>query len=82
MQKDDFKWFLKNYDDLFKKYGSTFLAIKDKKVLGSYSSYADGVNQTLKSEPLGTFIVQFCNGNESAYTNYISSMNFSEGSNG
>ena len=80
MQKSDYEWFLKNYDSLFQEYGQSFLVIKDSKVLGSYSSYADGVNRTLEHEPLGTFIVQFCNGNDSAYTNHIASMNFMEDS--
>lgn len=76
MQDADYKWFLEKYEDLFKKYGASYLMIKDKAVLGSYLTYADGVNAGLKLSDLGTFIVQKCNGDESAYTNYISSMNF------
>jgi len=76
MQDTDFKWFLENYQALFQKYGSTNLVIKNKTVLGTYPTYAAGVRTTSKTEELGTFIVQECNGDESAYTNYISSMNF------
>ena len=80
MEKDqqdiDFEWFVENYDDLFARYGNKFLAIKNKTVLGAYDSYISGINETSKSEPMGTFIVQQCNGDESGYTNYISSMNF------
>lgn len=74
LQHSDYEWFLANYDDLFKKYGVSYLAIKNKQVLGKYSSYAEGVHETEKTEPLGSFIVQFCNGNESGFTNRISSM--------
>jgi hypothetical protein len=76
MLKDEYKWFLDNYADLFKKYGDSFLAIKGKTVLGSYRSYAEGVRKTSEKEKIGTFIIQKCNGDESAYTNYISSICF------
>ena len=75
MRESDYQWFLNNYLNLYEKYGEQYLAIKDKTVLGTYSSYADAVKNTLKKEEIGTFIVQFCNGEETAYTNYISSLN-------
>ena len=76
MQKLDFKWFLDNYKNLFEQYGISYLAIKNQKVIGSFKSFAEGVEKTLKNEPIGTFIIQKCDGTEAAYTNYISSMNF------
>lgn len=76
MQEKDYQWFLSHYDDIFSKYGESYLAIKNESILGSYSSYAEGVNETMKHHPLGSFIVQFCNGRESGYTGYISSTNF------
>ena len=71
MQDKDFRWFLDNYDGLYKKYGHAYLAIKNGKVLGTYETYAEGVRTTEKSEEPGTFIVQLCDGTEAAYTNYI-----------
>ncbi len=76
LQDKDFEWFLKNYSELYKKYGRKYLAIKNEKVLGVYDSMAEGVNKTAQEEELGTFIVQLCDGEESGYTNYIASMNF------
>jgi hypothetical protein len=76
MQDRDFEWFLENYNDLYDKYGRSFLAIKNEKVLGVYSSFNEAVDATLLSEEIGTFIVQECNGNESAYTVQIASMHF------
>lgn len=76
MQDSDFQWFMDNYDDIFKKYGESYVAIRDKEVLGTYKSYAEGVKETMKKYPLGSFIVQFCNGDESGYTEYIASMSF------
>lgn len=76
MQNSDFEWFKSNLAALYKEYGNVYLAIKDKKVLGAYSSYSEGVKETSKTEELGTFIVQQCGPNESVYTNYIASFNF------
>ena len=76
MQDVDYKWFLDNYLELYKKYGDTFLVIKNKTVIGSYNSYAEAVKAMEGREDIGTFIVQKCNGCESAYTNYISSICF------
>lgn len=73
---NDFYWFLANYDDLFDKYGDSYLFIKDKKILGSYDTVNEGVEKIKKVHPLGTFIVQHCNGNESGYTATIASNNF------
>lgn len=76
MQSEDYRWFLDNFEKLYQAYGSVFLAIKNKTVLGVYTTYADGVLTTMETEPVGTFIVQKCGEDESAYTNYIASMNF------
>ena len=76
MQDRDYQWFKDNYDDLFHQYGVTYLAIKDQKVLGTYPTYAEGVKRTAVSEPMGTFIVQYCNGEPSGYTNFLSSADF------
>ena len=67
----DFNWFIENYESLYKKYGNCYLAIKDKAVLGKYNTFADGVHMTEKTEEIGTFIVQQCNGDVSGYTSYI-----------
>ena len=73
MRKQDFEWFVSNYDELFKKYGHKFLAIKNEQILGSYDDAKEAINETSKTEELGTFIIQECSGDESAYTVYISS---------
>ena len=67
-QETDFEWFLTNYSDLYEEYGKKYLAIKNCSVLGAYDSYAEGVRKTSRTEELGTFIVQLCNGTESGCT--------------
>ena len=71
MQRSDFNWFLNNYADLYSQYGHKFLVIKNKTILGAYDSIRDALDNT--NEELGTFIVQECTGDPSAYTNFIAS---------
>lgn len=72
-RQDDFQWFLNNYMDLYKKYGRKFFAIQNKVILGIYNDKDSAVDVTAEKYPLGSFIVQECNGNETGYTNYITS---------
>lgn len=68
MQEKDFNWFLENYKSLYAEYGLSFIAIKNEKVIGVYKSFAEGVNETRKTEADGTFIVQQLGPDSSAYT--------------
>ena len=76
MRELDFEWYIENCSKLFNMYGASYVAIKNKTVLGVYATYAEGVRETAKTEELGSFIVQLCGADESAYTNYIASTNF------
>ncbi len=76
MQSSDFGWFKENMLSLNAEYGTAYLIIKDKKVYGAFSSYAEGVKAALDMFEPETFIVQLCGEDPSAYTNYISSFNF------
>lgn len=69
----DFNFFVENYNELYKKYGHKFIVIKNHEILGVYDDVVSAINITSEKHPLGTFIVQECNGDESGYTNYISS---------
>ena len=74
MRDEDFKWFIENYNDLFKKYGHRYIAIKDKTVLGVYDNVVEAIDTTAEKYELGTFIVQECNGDSSAYTTSITTI--------
>lgn len=73
MQNDDFIWFVDHYEELYEKYGVCYLVISNETVLGCYQNPKDAISETIKTVPLGRFIVQLCNGDESGYTNYIAS---------
>jgi hypothetical protein len=72
-RRKDFDFFIKSYQELYSQYGHKFIAIKNQKILGSYDTELEAITNTEKQYPLGSFIVQECNGDESGYTNYISS---------
>ena len=69
----DFHYFLQKYDDLFKRYGHCYIAIRFEKILGIFNSMQEAVNTLSDCFDIGAYIVQECNGDESAYTSFISS---------
>ena len=70
-RRKDFHWFLENYDNLYKQHGHKFFAIQNEVILGVYDGMREALDETSKQHPLGTFCVQECNGNETAYTTSI-----------
>ena len=70
---DDFNYFIEHYNELYNKYGHKFIVIQKHKILGVYEDIVTAINTTSELYPVGTFIVQECNGDETGYTNYISS---------
>lgn len=78
MQELDFEWFKENYTELYRRYGECHIAIKAQCVLGIYGSHIEAVKETSKTEELGTFIVQKCDGSDEAYSCYIASTCFTD----
>lgn len=70
-RKKDFDYFVKNYQKLYRQYGHTFLAIKNEEIIGSYNSIPDAISQLSPTYELGTYIIQECNGDDSAYRTTI-----------
>ena len=76
LQTQDYLWFVDNYDSISDKFKGMYVVIKNKQILGAYDSCAKAVAATSEKEALGTFIVQLCSGDESAYMARIASTNF------
>lgn len=72
-RREDFDFFLQNYEDIFNKYGKCFVTIKDKKIIGVFKTEQEAIDITSAQYELGQFITQECNGDETGYTNYITS---------
>ena len=72
-RNNDFDFFLKNYHDFYKRYGHCCIAIRFEEILGIYNSIQEAIDILSNQYELGEYIIQECNGDESGYTNYISS---------
>lgn len=70
-RKKDFEYFVKNYKKLYDEYGHTFIAIKNKQILGSYNSVLEAIANLEGSYDVGTYIIQECAEDESAYRTSI-----------
>ncbi len=68
MLKAEFEWYLKNQEELLKKYNGKVIVIKDQKVIGVYDNELEAVTETSKEEKLGTFLVQKCEPGDVNYT--------------
>jgi fibrillarin-like rRNA methylase len=71
MQEQDFEYFIQNMGDFYKRYGHKFLVIKNKNIIGSYDTFNTALDETLKKESAGTFIIQECFRNKEESVNYF-----------
>lgn len=67
-RKKDFDYFIKNYQHFYKEYGHCFLAIKNEEVLDHKSTIQELIDSVNDRAKIGDYIIQECNGDESAYT--------------
>lgn len=67
----DFDYFIQNYKELYQQYGHKFLAIKNKEVLGDFDSVPDAISQLSKEYEIGSYIIQECTDDDSAYRTTI-----------
>ena len=73
MQDQDYEYFLQNMEELYKRYGRKFLAIKNQRILGVYDDFDDALDSTLKQEEVGTFLIQECFQNKEECVHYFQS---------
>ena len=68
MLKKEFKYFLEHQTEFAKKHNGKFIVIKNLKVLGVYDTEIEAVDETLKTEEMGTFLIQKCELGDSSFT--------------
>jgi hypothetical protein len=73
MLRDELQFFIANQDDLVRQYRGKVLVIKEKKIIGVYSSPLEAYIEAQKQHELGTFLIQPCEPGSEAYTVTISS---------
>ncbi|MCK5036164.1 MAG: hypothetical protein KAS73_09755 [Candidatus Sabulitectum sp.] len=64
----EFEYYLKEQDNLVKRYNGKYIVIKGREVLGAYDSETEAIRTTMKDHELGTFMVQLCTPGSSSYT--------------
>ena len=60
MLHTEFKYYRDNHEKLLKKFANKFIVIKGKKVIGVYDSHLEAYQESVKTEELGTFLIQHC----------------------
>jgi len=71
IQDQDYEYFLQNMGKLYEQYGHKFLAIKDRQILGVYDNFNEALDDTLKNEEAGTFLIQECFQNKEECIQYF-----------
>lgn len=59
-QNLDFQYFLDNMEAFFHKYGHKFVVVKNQNILAVYDDFMKAYESTLKTEEIGTFLIQEC----------------------
>lgn len=73
MLEKEFEYYIKNQEELVKKYKGKFLVIKDEKVVGDYIDKVTAYNEGIKKYELGTFLIQQCLPGKDNYTQTFTS---------
>jgi hypothetical protein len=60
MLEKEFQYYLKNQSRLVSEYSGKFIVLKGETVIGAYNSHSDAYSETIKTEQLGTFLIQHC----------------------
>jgi hypothetical protein len=68
MLEHEFQYYLDHQLELVEKYSGKFIVIKNKRVIGNYNSHGEAYNEALKTEKLGTFLIQHCTPGNEGYT--------------
>ena len=64
----EFDFYLKNQDELVRKFRGRFVVIKDQQVIGDYADEIEAITKTSKTHEKGTFLVQRAEPGEEGYT--------------
>ena len=64
----EFQYFIDHQDELVAQYSGKVVVIKDCQVIGTYGSDLEAINETKKTHPVGTFLVQLCKSGKETYT--------------
>ena len=64
----EFQYYLDNQVDLVSQFDGKVLVIKNQQVIGNFDTEIEAIDETKKTETLGTFLVQRCSAGEANHT--------------
>lgn len=67
----NFEWFLEHYNEIYTLCGECHVVIKNKRIIKIFEDHFAASRWVNENGLLGKVNVQYCNGDESAYTAYI-----------
>lgn len=70
----NYEYYTKNLKSLLEKYPNKFIVIKNSLIIGVYDTFEQAYNNTIKTEALGSFLIQHCSADENN-VNYFHSNN-------
>jgi hypothetical protein len=56
----NYAWFTENLPELVKLYEDKYVVLKNESLLAAYDTFDEAFEKTVKTEDLGTFIIQLC----------------------
>jgi len=68
MLEKEFDYYVKNQNELLKKYNNRFVVIIGDNVVDSYTTLEQAAEQAAKKYKLGSFLIQECTEGDRAYT--------------
>lgn len=60
MLEKEFKFYVREHDELVKKYKGKFVVIIEENIEGVYESEQEAYENSIKTHKLGTFLIQQC----------------------
>ena len=56
----EFQYYLAHQAEFVRQYNGQYIVLQHEAVIGVFHSEVEAVNETIKTQPLGTFLVQKC----------------------
>ena len=56
----EFQYYLAHQAEFVRQYNGKYIVLHHETVIGVFNSEVEAVNETIKTQPLGTFLVQKC----------------------
>lgn len=74
VMRENFDWFLNNYNTIFELCGECYVVIFKKQLVGVFDTITKAHSFLCENNLLGEANIQYCNGQVDGYTEYINKL--------